>query len=453
MTDQTSKAEARSRQNTILIAVAIGVIGTLSLVLYLVPWVTTEVDIGFSDEARRNPYLAAEDFLGRFDVTVKTENGLALLDELPSTDDTLLFASSRLSLSERRVDAITDWVYDGGALIVLASDLYDEDREDKGDRLLNRFGVWLYEGEAENSENDTDTLAEIIAEADVEPTAQVPEEAPEEAPEETKTQSKESDSKARKSFGDILRGSGKPTDRCLHKSGLTSIDFEGEPQELQARLSSRRHLYFEDDQEYAYAANDTGAQFVYVPHGQGSIYVLTTLNQWRNRNIGCFDHAHFLRVLTENTSTLWLMFNTDIEPLHLLIWKHWPVAVFLAFIWLALWLWRSAYRSTRIESENPSERREVMEHIDGMSRFLYQQNELQLLLSGLRADCFNGNPKEPKNQERLAQEISRWAQLLNINEKRIHWALTADIGRDGNALTKAVALLQKIRDSPKTKKA
>jgi len=434
LTEQYNKAEARSRQNTILIIVAISVIGILSLVLYLAPWVSTEVDIGYSEEARRNPYMAAEEFLSRFDVEVKTENGLTLLDKLPSTNDTLLFASSRLSLSERRVDAITDWVYDGGALIVLASDLYDEDREDKGDRLLNRFGVWLYEGETDTSESAT------------EPEAASQPEDPDPAPDKTP----ESDTP--KTFGDILRGAGQSIDRCSAQSGLTSIDFEGEPRELQARLSSRRHLYFEDEQEYVYAANNTGAQFVYVAHGQGSIYVLTSLSQWRNQNIGCFDHAHFLRVLTENTSTLWLMFNTDIEPIHQLIWKHWPIAVFLACLWLALWLWRSAYRSTRIEAEKASERREVMEHIDGMSRFLYQQNEMQLLLSGLRTDCFVGDPKDPKNQERLTSEVSRWAKLLNVNEKRIHWALTANIGRDGNALTKAVALLQKIRNSPTTKK-
>jgi len=402
-------------------------------VVYLSPWVTVEHNAGFSEEAVRNPYMAAEEFLSRFDVDVERENGLALLDDLPSTADTILIASSRRSLSTRRLDALTDWVYDGGALIVRATDLYDDDRDDKGDELLNRFGIWLYEAENSSSETETSTsVGEAIAgiekgeEADLKPKVETP-----------------------KNFGDVLRAMDVPKDNCKYSPGLTAIDFEGEDRELQANLSTSRHLYFEDEQDYIYSANDSGAQFVYVPHGQGSIYVLTSLNQWRNRNIGCFDHAHFLRTITGGTPTLWLMFNTDIEPWYKLIWQQWPVAVFLTFLWLMLWLWRSAYRSARIESAKPIERRAVMEHIEGMSRFLYQQGELGLLLSGLRSECFRGDPKDPKQKDHLATEVARWSELLKVSEKRIHWALTADLGRDGNALTKAVALLQKMRELPK----
>lgn len=431
VTSAHARVERQNRQRTALIIGFAVLLGLLSAALYLMPWSSRDLDVGFTDEARRNPFLAAETFLNQFDVTVNAENGLALLDELPPTSDVLLIASSRRSLSERRVNALIDWVDAGGGLIVVASDLYDEDREDKGDRLLDYFGVWLYEGEATGAADaQTETSAgdaEDPTEADVDD-----------------AEADAEDSQSR-TFADVLLAANRPADNCQNRAGLTPVNIDGEERELFARLSAQHHLWFEESQDYAYAANDIGAQLVYIEYGAGTLHVLTSLRQWRNRQIGCFDHAHLLRSLTEEIDTLWLLFNTDIEPLHLIIWNKWRVAVCLAFAWLLFWLWRSAYRSTRIEPEEPRERREVMEHIAGMSRFLYQQKEPALLLSGLRADCYRGDPAEPGEQQRLAATIAGWADQLNIDEARIRWALTADIARDSKELTNAVALLQKIR--------
>jgi len=435
-----SKTQLRSRQNTLLIGALVSIIAVLCAGLYAVPWTSKILDIGFTDEAKRNPYLAAEQFLTKFNTPVKTETGLHLLDDLPPTHDTLLIASSRRNLSERRVNELIDWIDEGGTLIVLASDLFDEDREDKGDRLLDRFGIWLYEGEASDTEANS---SESEAPAD---------ETDQDSSKETNkgTNNEVSDEATTQSFADALFELENKGNNCKVNLGQTVVSVAGEERDLLVEFSSTRHLWFEDDQDYAYSYNDIGAQLVSLSHGQGWLYVMTSLAQWRNSNIGCFDHAHLLRALTDREQTLWFLFNTDIEPIHHLIWQQWQVAVTLALVWLGLWLWRGAYRTRRIEPEDPHQRREIMEHISGMSRFLYQQQELDQLLAGLRADCFQGDTNLPGDKDQLAREIARWADQLDIDKQQLHWAMTAKLTQDSNALTDAVVLLQKIRNISKS---
>ena len=65
--------------------------------LYFAEWVEVTNNDGYSADAMRNPYLAAERFLSRFDIETKTSDGLTLLDDLPPHTHTLLIASSRRS--------------------------------------------------------------------------------------------------------------------------------------------------------------------------------------------------------------------------------------------------------------------------------------------------------------------------------------------------------------------
>ena len=118
-------------------------------VLYFAEWVETTSNDGYSADAIRNRYLAAERFLDRFDIKIASRDGLNLLDELPPTSHTLLIASSRRSLSVRRVANLNSWVSAGGRLILLASDFWDEDQLSSGDSLLDGLGVKVMEPDAD----------------------------------------------------------------------------------------------------------------------------------------------------------------------------------------------------------------------------------------------------------------------------------------------------------------
>lgn len=393
MTDPAAPRSANPRNSYLLAAVVFTAVGLLALALYLMPWVTKDIDMGYSEAATRNPYLAAERFLEALNIEVSKETGLSSLDQLPSVEDTLLIANSRRHLSERRLDNLTGWVKRGGGVIVVATDFYDEDEASSGDQLLDDLGIWLLPSEYEGS------------------------------------------GKARVN----------PAEECAVDDRLTAIQFEGKQQPLQVQLTNHSYLYFDDQPSYISASNAAGIQMVYAPLGQGYVYVLTSLTHWRNRNIACFDNAHLLRSLADEDRTLWWLANTEIEPIYALIWQHWPIAVCLAFLWLAMWLWRGAYRHARIEHEEVAPRREVLEHITGMARFLHQQGELDALLSGLRRQCVPGDPHDDGLQTRYAQHIEQWALQLNKNPALIRWALFGKVSKDPNDLSKAVTLLQKIK--------
>lgn len=297
-------------------------------------------------------------------------------------------------MSERRLNNLKSWVKQGGGLIVVATELYDEEEQSGGDELLDELGISLFPTESKVS--------------DVAP--------------------------------------GTATDPCERDSSLVAVPFEGDPQPLLVHLPSTRYLYFEDQPTYISAANISGAQIVYAPLGEGYVYVLTSLSLWRNANIVCSDNAHLLRTLTSEEHTLWWLRNTEIEPITELIWQNWPIAVGLAGLWLVLWLWRSAYRSTRIELEEVVPRREILEHITGMARFLHQQGELDALLSGLRRDCLAGDPADERWRTQYADRIHQWSVELNTTDELVRWALFGRVSSDPVNLSKAVVLLQKIRE-------
>ena len=112
------------------------IVAAAGIALYFTPWVEKAVDNGYDTEALRRPYLAAEQFLAEFAVEVKAKDGLELLDDLPPLDHTLLIASSRRSLSERRSEALMAWAAAGGRLILVASEKWEDVAEDVAEDVV-----------------------------------------------------------------------------------------------------------------------------------------------------------------------------------------------------------------------------------------------------------------------------------------------------------------------------
>jgi hypothetical protein len=79
---------------------------------------TERIDRGFTGEARRNPYLAAEHFLRRMGVAAHTLDGPRALDTLPSTDALVLIPTERSTLGPERSRSLLRWVQAGGHLVV-----------------------------------------------------------------------------------------------------------------------------------------------------------------------------------------------------------------------------------------------------------------------------------------------------------------------------------------------
>ncbi|MCZ6641957.1 MAG: DUF4350 domain-containing protein [Gammaproteobacteria bacterium] len=383
------------------------IVVTGSVSLYFAEWVEDTVDGGYTAEASRHPFLAAEQFLKKFSVEVKARDGLDLLDDLPPKEHTLLIASSRRALSERRSAALLEWAQSGGRLILLASELWEESMSSSGDRLLDDLDIRLFELTDEESD-------------EVETTG---------------------DDEVSRNFTEIVLDT-LDGDRLCGTSGSLSQVSLAEEQDITVSFNNHRFLSYDGDLEVSYADNAAGPQLLYLVVGEGEVVVTTTLNLWRNRIIGCFDHAHLLRWLVEDRPVLWWLYNTEMPPLYRLIWQRWPMVVMLGIVLVALWVWRSGYRITEKSAEQDPLRRELMEHVDGVARFLWQQGEADSLLEPLRRSVLGSLYGDRAEAEKL---IARLSVRSGMSIERIRWALFAKLGKDTSGIVQAVRQLQTLR--------
>jgi len=375
----------------VLLLIALGV-------LYFSPWVEVARDLGFTDAAHRNPYLAAESFIGEFDVEVRTRDGLQVLDELPPSEQTLLLSSSRRSLSERRSSGLLDWVRDGGRLIVVARDLWDFDIGESGDELLDELGVQLHE--TENTEA-----------ARVEETSE--------------------------SFLKNLIGNS----QCDSSSGFARIQFSDEEQAVAIASHLSRFLSYDGEYEVFYAESEVGPQLLYINVGDGAVVVLTTLGLWRNTRIGCVDHAHLLRWLTEDRSVLWWLSNTEMDALPILLWQRWPLAIILTFVLFGLWAWRGSTRVLTPGASERTKRRQLMEHIDGIARFRWQQRDATQLVHALRGEVLKGSSIKSRD----GTELQTLARNAGVSLREAQRVLFDDLTDDSRDFTNTVKSLQRLR--------
>ena len=379
-----------------------------SAALYFSEWVEKTIDNGYTAEALRQPYLAAEQFLAKFSVEVKAQDGLELLDELPPREHTLLIASSRRALSERRSDALLEWAASGGRLILVAQESLEDTLTRSGDRLLDELKVHVFEL-TDTEALEVDTIG---------------------------------DNEVTRNLTEIVLDTLEGNLLCGTPESLSQVNLPDQEQNITVSFHGRRFLVYDGDLEYSYAENLAGAQLLYLVVGEGAVIVTTTLDLWRNRIIGCHDHAHLLRWLVDDTPIVWWLYNTEMPALYRLIWQRWPIVVMLGIVLVALWVWRGSVRITRLSAEPDPARRELMEHVDGVARFLWQQGRADLLLEALRRSVLGSRLDNSAESEKLIAGLSARS---GVPVERIRWALFGIIGKDTSSLIAAVKQLQTLR--------
>jgi hypothetical protein len=100
-----------------------------------------EIRSGFSEAARRNPWLAAERFLQRLDVQVESLSGREYLLTPPAQSGVLLVRDLGPALPPQRQRRLLDWVAAGGHLILALQRVPDPDEPNHP--LLASLGVSL----------------------------------------------------------------------------------------------------------------------------------------------------------------------------------------------------------------------------------------------------------------------------------------------------------------------
>ncbi len=310
------------------------------------------------EEARNNRYLAAERFLSLHGMQTESKGMAQLVDDMPATNQVVFVPDHRASesLTSERQEVLHDWMSDGGHLILVAHDVWDEEKGSSGDEFLDAFGI-------------------------------------------------------QKHLHTVEAGAAEP-------GAYIETRFAGYGDNL--KVSFIPHYYMVDSEEAAYAAiqGDVGYHLLQFAVGNGLLTVLSDDWIWCNCKIGKYDHAIFMHNLivsdvTEGVSKLWIIRDLQFPSLLALIWKHAPYVVLIFGVLIIVILWAAYNRFGPPLVVNHQVRRSLVEHLDACGRYHWQQNRAQALLQALREQLVQVAEKRHPRW----RQISRLEQLVWLAQR------------------------------------
>lgn len=113
---------------------------------------TERVETPPGPEARSNPLLAATRLLERSGRAVEASRERRLLHALPSTDDALVLYGVEPPRGDRQLDALVQWVGQGGLLVLDVAHLWQARGAEARSPLLERLGVRVVETDQRGSD-------------------------------------------------------------------------------------------------------------------------------------------------------------------------------------------------------------------------------------------------------------------------------------------------------------
>mgnify|MGYP000055238260 FL=1 len=374
---------SKARRIALIAFLCLSIIGII-LVYFKLEWVEKKTDLGPVIEVQQQDYLAAQRFLKLIAKSLYIEQGYTSLDTLsssdnlsqkdpiqegsgyentrtlPSSNDLIVIPDGYGALSELRSNKLLDWVSAGGSLIVTASNPYLSSIDQRPDFIFENFGVFPVNGEKLEVEGEIDDKKKKgLVSSDVHLT-----ESPENQLEE----------------GSYERWN--PQQNCRYLEDTLSLTVYGEVN-LSIGLNAGNALNFEEGKEddfFFWSSNQRGIQIIQAYYGEGMVTFLSGTNAWKNDYIACLDNAYFLRFLTGSTEQVWFLVNQDNPSLISLAWNNFPYFIVVLFIFIVFLVWHFGQRFGTIKPQKPLNRRQILEHIDASSLFLWRHKTSRWLL-------------------------------------------------------------------------
>ncbi len=379
-----------------------------------------DIPRGYQGEAARNPYLAAQRMLERLGTTASSVRDLSNVSELPPADSTLILPTPRRTLGRARTRELLRWVENGGHLVVVTWQLFDDENR-LPDPVLDPLGVRQYLNELqpqdpEESEPESDPSAPLVTKASATRIADEPDEAEPEL--------------ARVWFPD--------RDAPLEAEFDPGFRIELTPEALHARV-------FE-------IADANGTHGVTLRAGGGLVTALTDDYFLTNSVIADWDHAELVyRIahLDGREGPVWFVFGDEYPGALALIWQHGWMIVTSALVVLALWLWSASRRFGPIAPDPSIERRELMEHVRAAGRFEFRHGASRELLAATRDALLERVRERHPSFPTLTpvEQAEHLAKLSGLPSENVERALAFSDEVDASRFAQNVATLEKIRRS------
>ncbi len=394
-----------------------------------IEWVERSVDLGPDEVARRNDFLAGETFLRRHGIETETVTGMRLLDALPSVDDVVLLSASRESLSQRRREALVDWVGAGGTLIVVAHALYDDESEASDDALLDALGVYLIEPESPQGEQATQTSS--TSASDDEPADPESVESGEDV--ESDDGEDDAESPVPQTLAELLEEVREPA-ACVEDPDELERISTTSAGELTLELADVHELAVDESRlEDAYFSER--AQMLSLPVYDGEVIALTSVAPFRNARIHCHDHAFFLWYVASGHDKLWLLHDPDVPSLAELAWQELPVTLAGGLGLLVLAVATASLRFGVPLASEEAPRREIREHLEAATRFQYRRGDFETLFARMRVDLARRRPSD----------LARWAERAGVRPERIESVLEGEAPRSRREIVRQVRTMVRLK--------
>ena len=244
------------------------------------------VDLGPSEQAKANPFLAAERYLQGQALKVTRLGNRIDLSRLPPRQTSLMLLGERPYQTPEEVAALLQWVRAGGRLLFVAEALWDDRRQQSGDPLLDRLQLRQYQV-------------------------------------------------------DELPPPPRPI-RDPHPN-LTKLFLENDDEPAYFTFDPQFHLEDPSDRVNAWANSAKATHLMQMSLGAGVVTVVTDAELWRNNAIARKDNAWLLWYLNQGRDVA-LAYQAQKPALLPLLWRYFPQALLALLLGALLLAWHHGVR-------------------------------------------------------------------------------------------------------------
>lgn len=382
----------------------------------------TQIWVGESEKAQRNPYLAAERFLESRGVAVSSDNDQLDFSTIATSDVVFLSKVDSMLVSQTQVDEALDWVSRGGYLLVGVS------QEVEGHAsILKEFDIEPEYQDVEIAEAFLDddgnpmTASERMREVNEKIEERRKEaqrrksEGLDEEPEKPVELNKEDTFDAQ--IFDLLNAD---FAHEFYKASLDNISDELYIAVLDRIVLSHPTTYDGSDEALsdtydmvAWIDDEYGERLLQFEYGKGKFTALSSTKLWTNEHIGLGDHAYFLSYLSPDNSNVHLFYNVSSPSIWSLLNKYFFEAIWASLILLGLWLWSRGFRVQKLINVVEGQRRNFSEHLSSSAKFLAANKQFHVLIKPIQEDIEQQlRPFYPK-----FSQLNEHAQVAMLSER------------------------------------
>ncbi len=421
-----SKASAKISP---LIPVLLGILVLVSgyLVYQNLEWIEYERDLGPTEEARRNPFLAAAELMELYQVELSNKRSFRdfdqpmqfLSDSQPA--DTIVLVDAYGSLSANRMGHLLAWVDQGGHLIATAKNPFLDNADNIGDPLFEFFNVAI---ERQGEDAMTEELWDIVSR-----------------------------------YGYLAGVSGE--ELCPLLFAQNTFNFDGDETQLGVHFLSEDRLIATDAEPSGWIGDSDWAHLLQFDYGEGLVTLVSSLDLWKNSAIGCLDHAYVLWQLGPDSGPMVFYTNMEFPSFVSLLWRYFDLSVILFLGLLGAWLWYRGARLGPIRHAETASQRQLLEHIDASANFLWRIGKLEVSVERARQQVLVqlqrkypqvlkpvsiSDEKITFRLEDRAEQTRFLSKQLGIQASHIDLALWRPINNDPQRLVATLRDLQRLKE-------